>query len=398
MRWARLLWAVIALQVALGGRVVWRLARTARGERVVADVTPAPARERVAIIIPVLDERARLAPCLEGAIAQPAEVIEILVVDGGSTDNTPELIRDYAARDPRVRLVGAAPVPDGWNGKAHGLQVGLEAAAAEATCFLTLDADVRPGAVLTRSLLAHARRHELRAFSVATLQRLSGTAEGLVHPALLATLVYRFGIPGHATRRVEEVQANGQCLLVRRDLVEQAGGFGAAWDSLCEDVTLARRLVRLGEAVGFYETDGLIDAAMYTGWRDTWRNWTRSLPMRDRYQDGAALLGLAEVTFVQALPLPLTLVGLLLGRRRASLLAAMLVRVNGALLAVRLGTLIGMARAYAARPWTYWWSPLVDLPAALRLWMSALRRRHVWRGREIVRGGTEWLNRGRGSG
>jgi dolichol-phosphate mannosyltransferase len=35
-------------------------------------------------------------------------------------------------------------------------------------------------------------------------------------------------------------------------------------------------------------------------------------------------------------------------------------------------------------PWTYWLSPLADLPAVALLAASALRRRHTWRGRTLV--------------
>lgn len=58
--------------------------------------------------------------------------------------------------------------------------------------------------------------------------------------------------------------------------------------------------------------------------------------------------------------------------------------VNAALLMARLGVLLGTARAYPRRPWTYWLSPLADVPAAAELGRSALRRRHVWRGRVLV--------------
>src|SRR5262249_27163089 len=62
-----------------------------------------------------------------------------------------------------------------------------------------------------------------------------------------------------------------------------------------------------------------------------------------------------------------------------------IVGVNLALTVTRLGALIGVARAYEWRPWTYWFSPLLDLPVALRLITSTLRRRQVWRGRVYVR-------------
>ncbi|HEV2108170.1 MAG TPA: glycosyltransferase, partial [Thermomicrobiales bacterium] len=68
----------------------------------------------------------------------------------------------------------------------------------------------------------------------------SGMAEGVIHPSLLATLVYRFGIPGQATDDVAKVQANGQCFLLERETLDSIGGFTSVQDSVCEDVTLAR--------------------------------------------------------------------------------------------------------------------------------------------------------------
>lgn len=379
----RVLALVTALQVLLGLRVLLRLVGTARGVRIRA-VADAPAGERVSVIVPVLDEWDRLGPCLAGLADQGAEVAEILVVDGGSSDGTQRLVEAAAARDPRVRLVDARPVPAEVNGKAHNLQVGLDLGDPALPWVLTVDADVRPRPGLVRALLAHAGAERVAALSAATQQELSSAAEGLVHPALLATLVYRFGIPGNAVDRVAAVQANGQCFLVQRDALAGVGGFALGRDSVCEDVTLARSLVAAGHRVGFYETDDLVSVAMYAGWRDAWRNWTRSLPMRDRFSGLAGHVGLVEVLLVQALPLPLA--ALLrarplrrrLGRHPAG-------AVNAILVAVRLGTLAGMGRAYRRRPWTYWLSPLADLPVAVRLIRSAARRRHSWRGRPVVR-------------
>src|SRR5687767_12558218 len=86
-----LLSLVALLQAIAGVRVAWRLARTAHGERIMTREAPAPG-ERVTVILPVLNERARLGPCLDGLVAQPGEVAEMLVIDGGSRDGTQELI------------------------------------------------------------------------------------------------------------------------------------------------------------------------------------------------------------------------------------------------------------------------------------------------------------------
>ncbi|HLL50103.1 MAG TPA: glycosyltransferase family 2 protein [Thermomicrobiales bacterium] len=378
----RPVWLLVLLtlfQILAGARVVARLARTARGERIRTSDVPLP-EERMTVIVPVLNERDRLPACLAGLTAQPSEVVEILVVDGGSTDGTQELVSRFAARDDRVRLIDASPVPTSWNGKTHGLQAGLEHTCPDTGWILTVDADVRPEPPLARSLLAHARRSRAAAISVATLQRLSGPAEGFLHPALLTTLVYRFGIPGHATRRVTEVQANGQCCLFQREALEECGGFAVALASLCEDVTVARALAERGHTVGFYEADRLVSVAMYASWREAWQNWTRSLPLRDRYAGLAGWLGLVEIALTQALPLPLLFLmrSLAPGPRLAR-------GVNVVLLMVRLGVLVGTASAYPHRPWSYWLSPLTDLPVTVQLWRSAIRRRHVWRGRLLIR-------------
>ena len=215
MRNALLLLFTLA-QIAAGLRVTIRLVRTARGTRIQRSVTPSPG-ELVTVIVPVLDERQRLTPCLEGLMAQPAEVQEILVVDGGSQDGTQALVRAAAEGDARIRLLDAAPIPADWNGKAHGLQAGLLQADPRTTWILTIDADVRPQPDLVRSLLAHVRRSGVALQGVATRQVVAAAADALLHPALLTTLVYRHGIPGHNTTRLHDVQANGQCSLFRRE-------------------------------------------------------------------------------------------------------------------------------------------------------------------------------------
>lgn len=373
-----LLGVIVASQVILGARVLLRLVLTAGGSRI--EVSEAREVARVSVLLPVLNEAARIRRCLEGLIAQTQEVTEILVVDGGSTDQTQRIVEEFAARDARVRLVDASPIPKDWTGKAWGLDVGLRHASATSEWILCVDADVRAAAILARSLVAHARKAKVSALSVATRQRLSGPLEGFIHPPLLTTLVYRFGIPGGATRDPRKVQANGQCFMARRDVLLRTEALGAAQASLCEDITMARRIASCGEAVGFYEAAGLAEVSMYSGWRDAWHNWPRSLPMRDQYFGAPELLGLVEVLLVQAMPLPFLILAIALSA------PVWIALPNTLLVCSRLAVLAGVSRAYVERPWTYWLSPLSDLPMVIRLTHSALRRSHTWRGRLYVRG------------
>ncbi len=376
-----LTWVLAATQVGLAARVVARLAATSRGIAIAPAAHDGEAGS-LSIIVPVLDEERRLEPCLDALRKQGACVREIVVVDGGSRDATQAIVRRAAALDARVRLVEASAAPAGWNGKAWNLHTGLLSSDSRSRAVVMLDADVRPSPALCRALVAHASAHGLAAFSVAARQRLAGPIDALLHPALLATLVYRFGIPGTSSTSFATVQANGQCFYVDRSLLLGTDAIAAARDSHCEDVTIARTLARAGTAVGFYEAPGLVATEMYDDWRDMLRNWPRSLPMKDRYTHMTAWLGLLEVLLVAALPPWIAAGSALRARPDAATLA--LRRLQYGLVAMRLGVLAGMRRAYEAPGPGYWLSPAADLPACLAIMASMLRRRHVWRGRTLV--------------
>jgi dolichol-phosphate mannosyltransferase len=377
-------WMLGLLQACLTVQVLKRLLRTVGGIHVQrATFTSQAKLPRLSVIVPVLNEVERLSPCLEGLLQQGDDVAEILVVDGGSCDGTQQLVNTFSRRDSRLRLVDASPIPPTWNGKSWGLHNGLQQVASSSEWVLMLDADVYPDPLLARSLLMHAWQTGLEAFSVATLQEITEIPQGFLHPALLTTLIYRFGMPGQATRKLQEVQANGQCFLVKREVLEACGGFVCTRRSVCEDVTLARTLVHAGYPVGFYEAGDLVHVTMYRSWREAWENWPRSLPMHDQFSGWQTWVGWLEIALVQALPLPLFL--LLLCQRKRS--RDMLFWLNGLGTALRLGVLWGTARAYRQRPWSYWLSPLSDLPVVLKLGKSALQRHHTWRGRTLIRGG-----------
>ncbi len=365
----------------LGARSLGRMLATGAGDGLAVTATAPAAAGSLSAIVPVLDERDRLAGCLDGLIAQPPALSQILVVDGGSADGTQALVREYARRDPRISLVDASPVPAGWNGKAWNLAAGLAASDPAASWILTIDADVRPAPELTASLLAHAAGAYLDAFSAAPRLVLSGASEAALHPAFLATLVYRYGLPGNVAQRARDVQANGQCFVAKRDLLVRTGAFSYARASRCEDVTVARHLVRSGAAVGFFEAGSLATVQMYASAGDCWRNWPRSLALRDGdTPPQELLLALVELALVQALPLVAVLAIIALGGSKDSLFF----RVNAALALARLGVLAGTRRAYEAPVAAYWLAALCDVPAVAGLARATFTRRHVWRGRALV--------------
>ena len=366
---------VLALEAIACLRVALRLARTAGGTPIGSASVPADGS--LAIVVPVLDEASRIGACLR-ALSANAAPAQILVVDGSSADATRDIVRAAAEADARIRLIDAPPPPAGWNGKAWNLECGLRAT--DARWIVTVDADVRAGPTLIADAAARAQHDGLAALSVATRQLLPDLGSTLLHPALLATLVYRTGLPNVAAADPLKVAANGQVFVARREALVAADAFTRARSSRCEDVTAARTLAANGGRVGFYEGDATVQ--MYDSWQACAANWPRSLTLRDRFLGPARFwLALAEVFFAQALPLP-TLALLLAAPGVPAARTARSVAL--ALVFVRLGVLAGMRRAYPGASPAYWFSPLFDLAAVALLARSALRRRHVWRGRTLV--------------
>ena len=200
--------ALTLVALGFGVRVLLRMIRSAGGSPLAGD-PPTVAAGLVSAIVPVLDEEARVGAALAALQRCGPEVREILVVDGGSRDGTAGIVAAAAAADPRIRWIDASPVPAEWNGKAWGIACGLRAASAEAAYVATIDADVRVSPRLFAAMLAKRETEDLTALSVATKQELGDWLEGLLHPAFLCTLVYRFGLPNVRAGSVGGVQANG---------------------------------------------------------------------------------------------------------------------------------------------------------------------------------------------
>ncbi|HSP26507.1 MAG TPA: glycosyltransferase, partial [Saliniramus sp.] len=95
----------------------------------------------VSILIPARNEEANIGAAIAAALASTNVDVEVVVMDDGSTDRTPEIVAGFAVRDPRVRLEHAPPLPEGWTGKVHACQKLADAAGG--THLLFVDADVR---------------------------------------------------------------------------------------------------------------------------------------------------------------------------------------------------------------------------------------------------------------
>jgi cellulose synthase/poly-beta-1,6-N-acetylglucosamine synthase-like glycosyltransferase/peptidoglycan/xylan/chitin deacetylase (PgdA/CDA1 family) len=108
---------------------------------------PAPAdhpeyKPQVTVLIPAYNEEAAIVQTVKAALACDYPKLEILVMDDGSTDQTPDLVRANFDNDPRVRMISQ---PN--RGKPAALNHGLEEATGEVIISIDGDTIVDPEAI-----------------------------------------------------------------------------------------------------------------------------------------------------------------------------------------------------------------------------------------------------------
>lgn len=342
----------------------------------------------VSIVVPTLNEALRISPLLAGLSRQSYEVREIIVVDSKSQDGTPDLVKAAQQQDPRFRLMTDDPLPNGWVGRPWALHNGFLYSSEASQWFLGMDADTQPDPGLVAGLLktAEAQGYDLVSLSPQFILKYPG--ECWLQPALLMTLLYRFDPVGINTQQPERVMANGQCFLCRRSVLATVDGYSSARGSFCDDVTLARNIAAQGFKVGFLDGAKVLKVRMYEGAMDTWKEWGRSLDLKDAASPAQIWGDLWLLSAVQGLPLLIVLAYLLSSSVVLPSLSPqfLVLALNIFLLVIRFALLIAIAPSYdrqsAKGGWLFWLSPLADPLAVLRIFLSAFHKPREWRGRK----------------
>ncbi|MET8351345.1 MULTISPECIES: glycosyltransferase family 2 protein [unclassified Micromonospora] len=337
--------------------------------------------EPVAVLLPLRDEAARVAPCLRALLAQRGVPgLRIVVLDDGSTDGTADVVRAVAGGDPRVTLLTGVAPPPGWLGKPHACWQLATRADPAATALVFVDADV----VLAPHAVAAAVT-ELRAARATLLSPyprivVTTAADRLVQP-LLQWLWLTF-LPLRAMERSPRpslAAAGGQFLVLDRAGYTAAGGHAAVADKILEDVELARAIKRAGGRIALADGSRLATCRMYDDWPQLRDGYSKSL-WASFGHPGAAAAVVASLLLLYTAPPLVTVIALAAG---APVVAA--VGLAGYLLGVAGRVLT--ARATGGR----WWPDALAHPVSVVVlgWLTSRsyhlrkQRRLTWRGRPV---------------
>ena len=204
----------------------------------------------ISVIIPTLNEERTIAATL--AHTASLGFAELIVVDGGSTDETPALLESY-----RLKTQSSALSPVHWvtapPGRARQMNEGAKASHGEVLLFLHADTQLPRDAntVINRALAD--RRMVGGRFDVR-----------FDRPSMWGTIISK---TMNWRSRLSSLATGDQALFVRRPIFEQMGGFADM--PLMEDIEFSGRLKQAGAT-----------AALTATVTTSFRRWEQQGPLR----------------------------------------------------------------------------------------------------------------------
>ena len=172
--------------------------------------SPISTAEMISAIVPARNEEANIAQAVR-SLAQQAEVVEIIVVNDQSTDGTSAVLRELAASQPKLRVLEAGSLPEGWVGKNHAVWLGAEQATGQWLLFTDADAVHLPGSAARA--LADAAASGAAIVSYSPRQEMHAWWEHALIPFIFCRLSQLYSYAAVNDPESPAAAANGQYLL-----------------------------------------------------------------------------------------------------------------------------------------------------------------------------------------
>ena len=228
----------------------------------------------VSAIIPARNEERTIARAVR-SVAEQQEIREIIVINDQSSDDTGAILRQLASERPKLRSFEAPALPAGWVGKNHAAWLGAEKAGCDWLLFTDADAAHLPGS--TARALAEAESCGADLISYSPAQEMHTWWERAVIPFVFCRFSQLYSYSAINDPRSPAAAANGQYLLIRRNVYEQIGGHAAVRAEVLEDVALARLAKGGGFRLHFGPGDQICRVRMYATFSAMWEGWSKNL-------------------------------------------------------------------------------------------------------------------------
>jgi len=237
-------------------------------------VAPSGVAPSISAIVPARNEEDVIAACVR-SLAQQPEIAEILVVNDQSTDGTAKIVRDLRREIPRLRMLETEDVPSGWLGKNNAVFQGAREAKGEWLLFVDADAELRAGAAARALQTAQETGSSLVSYSP---EQITETwYEKALIPIVFSSLGRFFRFEDVNDPGSPVAVANGQFLMIRREVYEAVGGHAAVASEVLEDVAVATRVKKSGARIWFGPGQGIVRTRMYRSFEAMWLGWKKNI-------------------------------------------------------------------------------------------------------------------------
>ncbi len=231
----------------------------------------------VSVLVPARNEALNIERCVQSLLQQKYDPFEILVLDDGSTDATPELLRNLLGESGgKLRLIKGEPLPDGWHGKAWACsQLGH---LAKGKLLLFTDADTSHEADALGRTVGAMEASGADMLSMMPRQELVSFWEKLVVPLIHVILMCYLPLRlVRTSRKAAFCFANGQFILFRREFYDRINGHASVRNAIVEDVWLCKNVKKAGGSVVAFNGTDVVSCRMYRSFREIWEGFSKNL-------------------------------------------------------------------------------------------------------------------------
>jgi cellulose synthase/poly-beta-1,6-N-acetylglucosamine synthase-like glycosyltransferase len=201
---------------------------------------------KFSIIVPTKDEEAVIGRCLDGLLNldYPKDKMEIIIVDGNSTDATCKICSEFLVKHPDIfKIINEKES----KGKPAALNLAMPYVTGEIVGVF--DADSYPEKEVLKKAASHFCNKQLMAIQGRTTS-LNEKKNILTRVIAMEEKAWFQALLSGREKLQLFVPLNGSCQFIRRNVIEELGGWDEA--SLTEDVELALRLVEKNHLIKYY--------------------------------------------------------------------------------------------------------------------------------------------------
>jgi hopene-associated glycosyltransferase HpnB len=299
--------------------VIWLYLLAARGgfwqaaDREEGGPAGDPPWPTISAVIPARDEAECIGETVTSLLRQDYPgAFDVIVVDDQSRDGTAQIAQNAAeaiGAGDRLTVISGRALPGGWTGKLWAQHQGVELANGKASApdfVLFTDADIVYTPDMLTGLVGRAQAGSYVLTSLMVKLRCVSFAERLFIPAFIFFFQMLYPFAWANNPRSSTAAAAGGCMLVRRGVLNDAGGMASIRTALIDDCALAKILKAHGPIwIGL--TDRVHSIRAYPAIEDIRHMVSRTAYAQLRYSPvllAGTVLGLA-ITYLA--PVALTL-------------------------------------------------------------------------------------------